>query len=621
MTTSHKSRPIDAARAQTSAQALGADRELAPAPSGALPAFDENGGAGTTASVPRSGNQRTDGLLSGIGWSGGRITYSDPDSVSDYQATHPESFSNFAQLSADQSRTVSATLDSSLITQSAGGAGFSVEGFTNLSVGYAGSGSGEGTLRLANTSDPATAYAYYPSAGVWGGDVFFGNSGRLPAAGNYDYLTTVHEIGHALGLKHGQETNVYGALPFADDAMEFSVMTYRSFVDAGLSGYTNERFGYAQTFMMLDIAALQHMYGADYSTNSGDTTYSWNPLNGQTSVNGAIAIAPGGNRIFQTVWDGGGSDTYDLSDYATNLNVDLGPGGHSTFSSAQAAYLGGGPNGGYARGNVFNALEYQGDPRSLIENAIGGSGDDLLRGNSASNRLSGQSGDDILRGAAGDDSLDGGTGTDMLHGHLGDDFYYVDRPSDRAIESASAGIDTVYATSSFALEANVEALHLTGTGAANATGNTLNNLVSGNASANVLRGLGGNDTLQSGNGADVLIGGLGNDVFKFAGTVGSTSAARDVLRFGDGAVAFERPGGLLGDRFDLSLIDANASRSGVQDFVFGTATATGRLWAEASGALTVIRGNVDADRAAEFEIAVDDGAVRAAAYTSADFLV
>ena len=37
-------------------------------------------------------------------------------------------------------------------------------------------------------------------------------------------------LGHALGLKHGHETEVYGALPFGTDSMEYSVMTYRSYV-------------------------------------------------------------------------------------------------------------------------------------------------------------------------------------------------------------------------------------------------------------------------------------------------------------------------------------------------------------------------------------------------------
>ena len=164
-------------------------------------------------------------------------------------------------------------------------------------------------------------------------------------------------------------------------------MTYRSFVGAPTDHYRDGPVDYPQTWMMLDIAALQHLYGADFTTNAGDTTYSWNPATGATSVDGAVAIAPAGNRVFLTLWDGGGTDTYDLSAYATDLAIDLRPGESSTFSAAQLADLGGGPNGGDARGNLFNALQYQGDTRSLIENASGGSGDDLIRGNGAKNQL------------------------------------------------------------------------------------------------------------------------------------------------------------------------------------------------------------------------------------------
>ena len=134
-----------------------------------------------------------------------------------------------------------------------------------------------------------------------------------------------------------------------------------------------------------------------------------------------LAIAPGGNRIFQTIWDGNGYDTYDLSNYSTNLDINLSPGSHSTFSTAQLAYLGGGPNGGYARGNVFNALQYHGDPRSLIEMAIGGSGDDRIVGNAAANTLIGNAGNDDLAGVAGNDALYGGDGNDWLDGGAGAD--------------------------------------------------------------------------------------------------------------------------------------------------------------------------------------------------------
>ena len=80
---------------------------------------------------------------------------------------------------------------------------------------YAGSG-GDGLIRLADTSDPPTAYTYLPDDNPYGGDVFFGHSGRAPVAGNYDYFTVLHELGHALGLKHGNEATGFGALPAED---------------------------------------------------------------------------------------------------------------------------------------------------------------------------------------------------------------------------------------------------------------------------------------------------------------------------------------------------------------------------------------------------------------------
>ena len=66
-------------------------------------------------------------------------------------------------------------------------------------------------------------------------------------------------------------------------------MTYRSFVGADVAdGYSNGRHDFAQSYMMFDIAALQHMYGADYGTNAGDTVYSWGPSNGRTQIDGAV---------------------------------------------------------------------------------------------------------------------------------------------------------------------------------------------------------------------------------------------------------------------------------------------------------------------------------------------
>ena len=105
-------------------------------------------------------------------------------------------------------------------------------------------------------------------------------------------------------------------------------------------------------------------------------------------------------------------------------NVDLRPGQHSKFSDVQLALLNF-ESDAYARGNIFNALLFKGDTRSLIENAKGGSGNDVLRGNQANNTLQGNAGNDKLFGMVGNDKLDGGAGNDVLTGGAGnDDFIF-----------------------------------------------------------------------------------------------------------------------------------------------------------------------------------------------------
>ncbi|MGO4705783.1 M10 family metallopeptidase C-terminal domain-containing protein [Microvirga sp. 2MCAF38] len=365
-------------------------------------------------SIAATGVQNIDALLSGYRWlaSISALSYSFPDSKNDYETGYPEASAlDFGAVSFDQIQAARYVLEG--WSPYVGGPRMGMTSFeqvTNAIVYDAGFNGADVRIARSSDADP-TAYAYLPMNDSWGGDLWFGTSHdySFPVVGNYEYHTMIHELGHALGLKHGHTGGGVSdvALEPDYDSMEFSVMTYRSYVGQAVAEYTNGEFDFAQTFMMLDIAALQEMYGANYTTNAGPTIYKWDPQTGECFVNGVGQGKPGANRVFMTVWDGGGADTYDFSSYGDNLTIDLAPGSWCVLPLAQTAYLG---NGTYARGSVFNALQYHGLSLSLIENAIGGSGNDLIEGNSGFNILSGGAGDDTLFGGGGVDTLDGGSG-------------------------------------------------------------------------------------------------------------------------------------------------------------------------------------------------------------------
>jgi len=129
-----------------------------------------------------------------------------------------------------------------------------------------------------------------------------------------------------------------------------------------------------------------------------------------------------------------------------------------------------------------------------------------LRGSAYADLLSGslRSGE-YLEGGAGNDTLDGGAGSDRLVGGLGDDLYVVDHAGDIVTESAGQGTDTVRASVSWTLGANLERLQLaSGTLALSGTGNSLANTLLGNSGAN---------TLDGGTGADTMSGDAGNDTY------------------------------------------------------------------------------------------------------------
>jgi Ca2+-binding RTX toxin-like protein len=383
-----------------------------------------------------TGNAYIDGLLSGSKWNGS-FTFSFPQLPSEYGA-YPsnEPTTNFAPVTFQQREATGAILTGVTFSPTGNvghfGSAYDFIAPVISEAGGLGSGlNGNGDIRLGESplADP-TAYTYYPSnqAAGRGGDVWFGdnfagtvNDYRNPVLGGYSYNIHIHELGHAMGLKHSHETGGPGnvAVPSDRDAIEFTVMSYRSYV-GGPSSVTYETWGAPQTYMMLDIQALQTMYGASYSAHAGNTVYRWSPTTGELSLseNGGSFVGqgtPGGNRVFMTVWDGNGIDTYDMSNYANDVSINLAPGSWSVTSQTQRAFLGfEGTNSHYANGTVYNALLHDNDARSYIENANGGSGNDSILGNDINNVLNGNGGNDTLDGGAGSDTLAGGAGADTF---------------------------------------------------------------------------------------------------------------------------------------------------------------------------------------------------------------
>ncbi|WP_114226812.1 MULTISPECIES: M10 family metallopeptidase C-terminal domain-containing protein [Sphingomonas] len=432
-----------------------------------------------------TGDRNVDATLIGSKWGTLNLTYSFPTSGSNYNGATYDSngVSNYHITFGPEQ-------------QAAARAAFAqLAALTNLTfTEITDTDTVHANIRISQSadSDVASAYGNFPSdtRGV-AGDIWFGRTNQpyydLAAKGSWGFATIMHEIGHTMGLKHGHQDYTNSDLSFYfgtsprfgtqsltpdRDGQAWSLMTYTPapFTNSNFAG---DKIDQPQSYMQYDIAALQYLYGANYNTQNGNTVYSWNQQTGEMFINGVGQGAPVGNKIFSTLWDGGGNDTLDVSNYTTGVTIDLRPGQFSTFDPAQLANSLAYQNlVSLAPGNIAMSLLYNNDVRSLIENAKGGVGDDTFIGNAANNVLDGGAGSDtvIFTNPTGVTVTLNDTGADVIVSHDGE------TDTLRSIENigGTAGNDTI-------------------------TGNAQDNTLTG--------GSGGHDVLTGGDGNDRLIGG------------------------------------------------------------------------------------------------------------------
>ena len=248
--------------------------------------------------------------------------------------------------------------------------------------------------------------------------------------GSNAFHIVLHEIGHALGLKHPHDGGLAG---------------YTTYQDAGLSNLDDGfltlmsydptssiwQYGWASTPLPLDIIAAQTIYGANTTTHAGNTTHS---------------LLDDG--LLRTVYDVSGTDTLDASNIDKGITLRLAQGNSTTVDTLSTVYIAVNTVIENAIGTFFNDTIYGEKGDNTLQ---GWSGNDLIFGGLGDDLIFGQDGNDELQGGLGDDNLQGGDGADLMAGQDGNDRLFGQSGNDQLqggagldIFKGGSGNDTLY---------------------------------------------------------------------------------------------------------------------------------------------------------------------------------